>query len=96
MDAGNWWRFDVCKWEPHISEAEKKREGKKENDFTQFNEEEAWKQHKLTHQDSVLRLVSFDLQFDSLPQRQLHLPPQRIPHALYTERREERIKWGEI
>lgn len=57
-----------------------------------LNEEEAWNQQELTHQDSVLRLVSFDLQFDSLPQWQLHLPPHCIPHALYTEQKTEEMK----
>lgn len=39
-----------------------------------------------THQNSVLCLVCFDLQFDSLPQWQLHLPPHRVPHALWAQK----------
>ena len=40
---------------------------KEEKDFILLNEEVAREQQELTHQDSVLRLVSFNLQFDSLP-----------------------------
>lgn len=56
------------------------------------HKEEAWKQQEMTHQDSVLRPVSFDLQFDSPPQWQLHLPPHRIPHALYTKQGGDQMK----
>lgn len=70
--------------------------GQKDEDFAPVNEDVAWKQQELTHQHSVLRLVSFDLQFDSLPQRQLHLPPHCIPHTLCTEKRREEMKYRKI
>lgn len=50
------------------------------------DEEAGWQQQGSTHQNSVLCLVCFDLQFDSLPQWQLHLPPHRVPHALWAQK----------
>lgn len=50
------------------------------------DEEAGWQQQGSTHQNSVLRLVCFDLQFDSLPQWQLYLPPHGVPHALWAQK----------
>lgn len=47
-------------------------------------------QQRLTHQDSVFRLVSFDLQFNSPPQRQLYPSSHGIPHAVWYRYRTEK------
>lgn len=40
----------------------------------------------LTYQNSVLHLVTFDLQLDFTPQGKFHLSAHRLPHTLYSTR----------
>jgi len=54
---------------------------------------------RLTHQDSAVQFVTFDLQVDLLNQTQLDLLPDSLLNALYTHthtgfERFERLKTG--